>query len=137
MTLQLGMVVLDVSDLERSIGFYRLLGLDVPDPFPDRPAALHTMESGVSIVFVQGFAAGVDPGWVRPEGYQQALEFYVGDDAAVDEMWDRLTSAGYHGRMAPARPTGIYAALVDDPDGNVVLISSDPDANPGTEVSAN
>lgn len=134
MTLQLGMVVLDVSDLERSIAFYRLLGLDFPDPFPDRPVALHTMPSGVSIVLVQGFAAGVDPNWARPESYQQALEFYVGDDAAVDEMWSRLTSAGYHGRMAPARPTGIYSALIDDPDGHVMLISSDPNAKPGAEA---
>jgi predicted lactoylglutathione lyase len=130
MTLQLGMVVLDASDLNRSIAFYRLLGLDVPDPFPDRPVALHRMESGVSIVLAQGFAAGVDPDWVRPESYQQALEFYVGDDAAVDEVWSRLTDAGHHGRMAPASPTGIYAALIDDPDGNVVMISSDPEAGP-------
>jgi predicted lactoylglutathione lyase len=131
MTLQLGMVVLDVTDVERSIAFYRLLGLDVPDPFPDRPVALHTMDSGVSIVLVQGFAAGVDPGWVRPAGYHQALEFYVGDDAAVDRTWLRLTSAGHHGRMAPVRnELGIYAALIDDPDGHVVLISSDPNAAP-------
>jgi hypothetical protein len=33
--------------------------------------------------------------------------------------------------MAPAKTTGPYAAMVDDPDGNVVLISSDPDADPG------
>lgn len=133
MTLQLGMVVLDVSDLQRSIAFYRLLGLAVPDPFPDRPVALHTMESGVSIVLVEGFAARVDPDWSRPTGYQQALEFYVGGDAAVDEMWSRLTAAGYHGRMAPTSATGIYAAMVDDPDGNVVLISSDPKAKPKAE----
>ena len=133
MALQLGMVVLDVSDLDRSIAFYRLLGLDVPDPRPDRPVTLHVMDSGVSIVLIQGFAALVDPGWTRPQGYQQALEFYVGDDAAVDEMWARLTAAGHHGRMAPATPTGIYAAMVDDPDGNVVLISSDPTADPAAD----
>src|ERR1700759_5039557 len=129
MTLQLGMVVLDVDDLERSITFYRLLGLDVPDPFPDRPVALHTMASGVSMVLVQGFAAQLDPDWVRPRSYQQPLEFYVGDDAAVDEMWNRLTVAGHHGRMAPTTQTGLYAAMVDDPDGNVVMISSDPTAS--------
>lgn len=130
MTLQLGMVVLDVNDLDRSIAFYRLLGLDVPDPFPDRPVSLHTMESGVSIVLVQGFAARVDPNWVRPQGYQQALEFYVGSDEAVDTTWRKLTTAGHHGRMAPTTTTGPYAAMVDDPDGNVVLVSSDPDADP-------
>ena len=134
MTLQLGMVVLDVNDLEHSIAFYRLLGLEVPDPFPDRPVALHTMPSGVSIVLVRGFAASIDPDWVRPNSYQHALEFYVGEDAAVDETWNRLTSAGYHGRMAPARRGGIYMGLVDDPDGNVVLISSDPSAQLGRET---
>lgn len=125
MTLQLGMVVLDVSDLERSIAFYRLLGLDVPDPFSDRPVSLHTMESGVSIVLVQGFAVRVDLEWVRPESYQQALEFYVGDDAAVDEMWTRLTTAGHRGRLAPSTTTGMYGATVDDPDGND-LVGEEP-----------
>jgi predicted lactoylglutathione lyase len=131
--MQLGMVVLDVGDLQHSIAFYRLLGLDVPDPSPDRPVAVHRMESGVSIVFAQGFAAGVEPGWIRPTSFQQAFEFYVGDDAAVDEMWNKLTSAGHRGRMAPSSPTGIYSALVDDPDGNVIMISSDPGASPGGE----
>lgn len=128
--MQLGMVVLDVADIDRSIAFYRRLGLAVPDPMPDRPVTLHRMDSGVSLVLVEGFAARVDPDWVRPEGYQQALEFLVGDDAAVDAVWTDLLSAGYHGRMAPDRPTGVYAALVDDPDGNVVMISSDPEADP-------
>jgi hypothetical protein len=31
--------------------------------------------------------------------------------------------------MAPRRTTGPYAAMIDDPDGNVILISSDPAAN--------
>jgi predicted lactoylglutathione lyase len=128
--MQLGMVILDVEDLERSLAFYRLLGLDVPDPFADRPVSLLRMDSGVSLVLTQGFAARVDPSWVRPESYQQLLEFLVGDDAAVDAEWERLTAAGYHGRMAPARTTGVYAAMIDDPDGNVVLISSDPAADP-------
>ncbi len=128
--MQLGMVILDVEDLERSLAFYRLLGLDVPDPFADRPVSLLRMDSGVSLVLVQGFAARVDPSWVRPESYQQVMEFLVGDDADVDAEWERLTAAGYHGRMPPARTTGVYAAMIDDPDGNVVLISSDPAADP-------
>ena len=47
------------------------------------------------------------------------------DDARVDAEWERCTSAGYHGRMAPARTTGLYATMIDAPDGKVVLISSD------------
>ncbi|MEV6846654.1 VOC family protein [Actinoplanes sp. NPDC051411] len=130
MELQLGMIGLDVRDLQRSVEFYRLLGLAMPDPFPDRPVSLLRMESGVSLVLAEGFAAGADPDWERPDrGYQQFLEFFVGDDAAVDEQWNRLTAAGHHGRMAPRKTTGPYAAMIDDPDGNVVLISSDPAAD--------
>jgi predicted lactoylglutathione lyase len=133
MGIQLGMVGLDVRDLRRSIEFYRLLGIDLPEPHPDRPVSLYRMDSGVSLVLAEGFAAGADPSWVRPEhGYQQVLEFFVGDDAAVDAEWNKLTSAGYHGRMAPTKTAGPYAAMIDDPDGNVVLISSDAAADPDT-----
>jgi predicted lactoylglutathione lyase len=130
MNLQLGMIGLDVRDVRRSIDFYRLLGLAMPDPFPDRPVSLLKMDSGVTLVLAEGFAAGADPAWARPPlgHYQQFLEFFVGDDTAVDTQWNRLTAAGHHGRMSPRRTSGPYAAMVDDPDGNVILISSDPAA---------
>jgi predicted lactoylglutathione lyase len=137
MGMQLGMIGLEVRDLQRSIEFYRLLGLEVPDPFPDRPVSVYRMDSGVSLLLTEGFAAAVDPGWVRPVGggYQIFMEFFVGDDAAVDAEWEKLTSAGYHGRRAPAKTVGPYAAMVDDPDGNVVLISSDAAADPAAAAS--
>jgi predicted lactoylglutathione lyase len=131
MAMQLGMVALDVRDIGRSIAFYRLLGLDIPDPSPGRPVSLCKMESGVTLVLAEGFAAAADPAWARPEGgYQIFLEFFVGDDAAVDAEWEKLTGAGHHGRMAPVKTPGPYAAMVDDPDGNVILISSDAAADP-------
>jgi predicted lactoylglutathione lyase len=137
MGIQLGMIGLEVRDLQRSIEFYRLLGLEVPDPFPDRPVSVFRMDSGVSLVLAEGFAPAADPGWVRPEGggYQIFLEFFVGDDAAVDAEWEKLTSAGYHGRRAPSKTVGPYAAMIDDPDGNVMLISSDPAADPDSTAS--
>jgi catechol 2,3-dioxygenase-like lactoylglutathione lyase family enzyme len=126
MAIEFGMVVLDVRDLGRSIDFYRQLGLDVPDPFPDRPISVYRMDNGVSIVIGEGLAEANDPTWTRPEGgYQQFLEFLVDDDAAVDAEWERLTAAGHHGRRAPAKIVGPYAAMIDDPDGNVILITSD------------
>ena len=136
MGMQLGMIGLDVRDIGRSIEFYRLLGVPMPDPSPDRPVSIHRMDSGVSLVLAEGFAAAVDPGWARPEaGYQSVLEFFVGDDAAVDAEWEKLTAAGYHGRTAPAKTVGPYAAMIDDPDGNVVLISSDAAADPDSAAA--
>jgi predicted lactoylglutathione lyase len=127
--IQLSMLIIEVHDLPASIRFYRRLGLDVPDPVSGRPVVVHRMGSGVSLLLTTSFASRYDPAWSRPVGgYQQLLEFYVGEDAAVDERWATLTEAGYHGRMPPTRTQGPYAAMIDDPDGNVVLLTSDESA---------
>jgi predicted lactoylglutathione lyase len=131
MELQLSMIVLEVQDLARSIAFYRRLGLDVADAPPERPIVVHRMPSGVSLLLTSGFASRYDQTWTRPEsGYQQMLEFYVGNDDAVEQKWAELTGAGYHGRLPPTQTVGPYAAMVDDPDGNVVLLTSDEAGSP-------
>ena len=127
MDIRFGMLVLAVQDLQRSIEFYRLLGLGGLDPSGDRPVSLSKLTDDVTLVLITEALAGLDP---RPAGMehraQQLLEFLVGDDAAVDAEWQKLTAAGYHGRQPPANRFGPYAAMVDDPDGNVTLITSDP-----------
>jgi predicted lactoylglutathione lyase len=130
MGIQLGMVVLDVRDIERSIAFYRLVGLEMPDPPAERRVTQLRMDSGVTLLLIEGFAERNDPSWVRPgaDTYQQILEFVADGDGEVDDLWAAVTGAGFHGRKEPSRGGGIYSALVDDPDGNVVMISSDPNA---------
>ena len=119
-------VALPMRDADAMVAFYRALGLDVPDPQPGRPLVIHRMGSGVSLLLTTSFAATYDPAWTRPAGgYQQLLEFYVGDDASVDRRWADLVAAGHPGRMPPTQTAGPYAAMVDDPDGNVVLLTSD------------
>ncbi|GAA5093242.1 VOC family protein [Microbacterium yannicii] len=132
MELQLSMVVLEVADLDASVRFYRRLGLDIPDPDPDRPVVAHRMGSGVTLLITRGFASRYDPTWAPPAGggYSQLLEFYVGDDAVVDSTWADLVGAGYRGRMPPTKTAGPYAAIVDDPDGNAILLTSDEAASP-------
>lgn len=131
MEIQLAMVILEVRDLQASIAFYRRLGLDVPDPAGDRPVTVHRMGSGVSLLLTTTFASRYDPDFERPaRGYQQLLEFYVGEDAKVRNTWSSLTAAGYHGRMPPTKTAGPFAAMVDDPDGNVILLTSDEAAQP-------
>ena len=131
MELQLSMVVLEVADLDASVRFYRRLGLDIADPDTGRPVVAHRMGSGVTLLITTGFASRYDPTWAPPVGgYSQLLEFYVGDDAVVDSMWADLVDAGYRGRMPPTQTVGPYAAIVDDPDGNAILITSDEAASP-------
>lgn len=134
--LQLSMVVLEVRDLEASVRFYRTLGLEIPDPPAGRPVIVHRMPSGVSLLLTTGFASAYDPGWFRPAGgYQQLLEFYVGEDSMVESKWRELTGSGYHGRMPPTATVGPFAAMVDDPDGNVILLTSDAAAVPEQSAS--
>ncbi|MDN5798177.1 MAG: hypothetical protein L0H79_20860 [Intrasporangium sp.] len=129
MEMQLSMVILEVRDLPASIEFYRRVGLDLADPGPGRPVVIHRMGSGVSLLLTTSFASAYDPAWSRPNGgYQQLLEFYAGENGAVDQRWADLVDAGYHGRMPPTQTVGPYAAMVDDPDGNVVLLTSDETA---------
>ncbi|MBW9095349.1 hypothetical protein JNB62_16825 [Microbacterium jejuense] len=133
MELQLSMVVLEVADLEASVRFYQRLGLDIPDVEPGgRPVVAHRMGSGVTLLITTAFASVYDPTWSRPSGggYSQMLEFYVGEDAVVDSRWAELLDAGYVGRMPPTQTAGPYAAIVEDPDGNVVLLTSDEAASP-------
>lgn len=128
MNIQFGMMVLYTRDLDKSLEFYRQLGLDIPDPQPGRPVATYRMPSGVTLIFTtEELARRFDSGWTRPDsrGYQQVMEFVVDEDDNVDTLWNRLITAGYHGRTAPAHINGPYAAMIDDPDGNAVLITAD------------
>jgi predicted lactoylglutathione lyase len=132
MEIQLAMVVLEVRDLDAATQFYRRLGLDVPPPVEGRPVVVHRMGSGVSLLLTTSFASRYDATFERPDrGYQQLLEFYVGSDAEVRRVWTELTEAGHHGRMPPTQTSGPFAAMVDDPDGNVILLTSDEAAQPG------
>jgi predicted lactoylglutathione lyase len=127
MEIQLNMLGVVVSDMAAALRFYRLLGLEIPATEDDKPFVLHRMGSGVTIFFDTVFADRYDQDHVMPSraGYRTLFEFYLGDDEAVDAKYAQLTEAGYHGRMPPEQTTGPYAAMVDDPDGNVVLLTSD------------
>jgi len=129
-TVQVSMIGLMVEDMPRALAFYRLLGLDIPVEDDEKRFVMHRMESGVTLFWDRFFADEYDPSRQPVTGenrnhYQSMLEFYLGHDEAVDAMYATLTGAGYHGRMAPAQTVGPYAAMVDDPDGNVLLLTSD------------
>ena len=127
MEIQLSMLGVIVRDMPAALRFYRLVGLDIPASEDEKPFVIHRMGTGVSIFFDTVFAARYDPEHRLPtgDGYGSLFEFYLGDDASVDAKYVELTGAGYHGRMEPGQTSGPYAAMVDDPDGNVVLLTSD------------
>ena len=125
MSLQLSMIGLVVGDMAVSLEFYRRLGIEIPEGSEEKPFVLKRMESGVSIFWDTVFADKYDPDGERPEsGYQVMLEFFLEDERAVDAKYEEMTRYGYRGRREPVQTFGPYAAMVDDPDGNVVLLSA-------------
>jgi predicted lactoylglutathione lyase len=127
MSIQLAMVGLVVTDMKRSLDFYRRLGLDIPPGEDAKPFVMHRMPSGVTIFFDTVFFPDADPERrSAPAGsYNVALEFYAGTREAVDRLYADLTGSGSVGRRPPWKSTGPYAAIVEDPDGNPILITAE------------
>ena len=107
-----------VSDMARSIAFYRLVGLD----FPETPEEGH-MEAAQA----NGFRLMLDsedtvlsfrPDWTRSTGNQLGLAFECASPAEVDEIYARVTEAGFHGEKEPWDAFwGQRYAQLQDPDG--------------------
>ncbi len=128
MSLQLSMVGLMVENMPRALEFYRRLGLAIPEEEDEKKFVMLRMESGVTIFWDTVFANTYDPAREAPAGgYRVMLEFFLDDAAAVDAKYAELVGYGYHGRSAPVQTNGPYAAMVDDPDGNCILITNDSD----------
>ncbi|HEY1531814.1 MAG TPA: VOC family protein [Galbitalea sp.] len=127
MEIQLSMLGVIVRDMPAALKFYRMVGLDIAPAEDAKRFVIHRMGTGVSIFFDTVFAEHYDEGYATPApgGYSSMFEFYLGDDSSVDSKFAELTAAGYHGRMPPQQTSGPYAAMVDDPDGHVVLLTSD------------
>ena len=110
------------SDLARSLGFYRLLGLPVPEqPYPEHVAI--ELPGGNTLSFdTDETIAGMHPGWAPPNSPGRlALAFGVGSPTEVDTLFETVTNAGHPGPLKPYdAPWGMRYATVADPDGNWV-----------------
>jgi catechol 2,3-dioxygenase-like lactoylglutathione lyase family enzyme len=112
-----------VSDMAKSLAFYRALGLPVPDDAEELPHVEVPLPGGLRLLFdteetVRSFA----PHWRPVAGAGRlGLAFALPDAAAVDAAYTELTAAGHHGELAPFDAFwGQRYAVVHDPDGNGV-----------------
>ena len=119
------MVVLLVEDLPRSVAFYRRLGVEFPPDAEQRSDVQVPLGETHRLVISTTFVRN-DPDRSPPGGGSRILlEFFVDGNAAVDALFAELTAAGYRGRRAPWLTSfGAYMGMVDDPDGNTVLVTA-------------
>lgn len=134
MALELYMLGLIVRDMGRSLEFYRRLGLAIPEGSEASTHVEVKMGSGLTFFldsrpsrWDSGFVRSDEPGHVAASNsYRSVLEFYLKTRSAVEAMYAELTSLGYQGYRAPYETVfGMCFALVNDPDGNTILLSGD------------
>jgi uncharacterized glyoxalase superfamily protein PhnB len=108
-------------DIAASIRFYRLLGLDIPDP-EDSPHHDVELPGGIRLMWdTEELMQQLDPEREEPRGHRIPLAFECESAADVDATYARLVEAGHEGKKAPFDAFwGQRYANVVDPDGNVV-----------------
>jgi catechol 2,3-dioxygenase-like lactoylglutathione lyase family enzyme len=115
---QLNAIGIVASDMARSIRFYRLLGLDVPET-PDEGHVDTFLPNGVRFMLdseevIRSFL----PDWSRETGNQLSLALECATPAEVDELYQRITGEGFEGEKEPWDAFwGQRYALLLDPDG--------------------
>ena len=109
------------SDIAASVRFYRLLGLDVPEP-DDSPHHDVELPGGIRLMWdTEELMRQLDPEREEPRGHRMALAFECESADDVNTTYARLVEAGYEGKKAPYDAFwGQRYANVVDPDGNVV-----------------
>jgi len=119
------MVVLLIEDVPRSLAFYRRLGVEFPPEADQRTDVQVAIGDEHQLVLTSTFARNDPDRRPASGGSRIILEFFVDSNAAVDAKFAELTEAGYHGRREPFLTSfNAYMCMVDDPDGNTVLVTA-------------
>ena len=121
-----------VADMDASVAFYRLLGLEIPDTMPEFQAHHRSavLPGGVDFDLDSiEFARRWNPGWKGGSGgHTGVINFRVHDRSEVDQIHERLVAAGHPSEQAPHDAFwGARYAIVSDPDGNSIGIMSAAD----------
>ncbi len=115
---QLNAIGIVAADMGESIRFYRLFGLDVPET-PDEGHVDTFLPNGVRFMLdsEETMRSFID-GWTRETGNQVGIAFECASPAEVDEIYSRVTEAGFHGEKEPWDAFwGQRYALLKDPSG--------------------
>jgi catechol 2,3-dioxygenase-like lactoylglutathione lyase family enzyme len=127
MGLDLYMVGVIVEDMPRAVEFYRRLGLDVPDGADEQGFVEIEMSGLTFFLATEKHNARWDPARkeITGDGYRIVLEFYLESFDALEAKYEELTGFGYAAHLPPYDVTATTRfAMVDDPDGNTILLSA-------------
>jgi uncharacterized glyoxalase superfamily protein PhnB len=120
------------SDVDTSIGFYRTLGVPIPDEANWRSHHVGIPINGASLDLDSvDLTKGFDAKW---NGTGVVLIMRLPTRDAVDEAYERVVDAGHPGHLEPFDAFwGARYAVVLDPDGNHIGLMSPMDESLGGE----
>jgi uncharacterized glyoxalase superfamily protein PhnB len=105
------------SDMGRSIRFYRLLGVDLPET-PEETHVDALLPNGVRFMLDAEEEVRKFREWSRQTGNQVGIAFECEGPAQVDEVYARVVDGGFHGDKEPWDAFwGQHYAQLRDPDG--------------------
>jgi|SRR6185312_6776805 len=126
-------VNLVVRDMQGSLAFYRRLGLDIPgDAVWESGGHAHhasaETDGGVDLEFdSHQLARAYNRGFAAERG-RVTIGVSLESREAVDALWHALLAEGAHGLQPPFDAFwGARYAIVEDPDGNPVGLTSPVD----------
>jgi len=125
-----GAVVLSIvgiltADLNRSLAFYRRLGLEVPESTDGDSYRLRLTGDHVLFWETPSAVLAFDPSWSLPPsgGRRIVLEFGYATTDDLQATYRELTAHGAPTYLAPFDlGEGIRYAIVEDPDGNQISL---------------
>jgi len=128
MALELYMVGVIVEDMARSVEFYQRLGVEIPEGSEAKGFVGVKMGDLTFFLSTKEFTPRWDPAWKEGSGgYRILLEFYLKEREKVDAKYAEMIGYGYASHAAPyITEFNNYFALVNDPDGNTILLSAEP-----------
>jgi catechol 2,3-dioxygenase-like lactoylglutathione lyase family enzyme len=117
---KLDMIGIVTADIQKSLAFYRHLGLEIPDVPDSEDHVEITLENGLRFAWDKlEMVKSFDPhAALQPHSVGA---FLCANPAEVDAKYAQLTGAGYESHLAPWDAFwGQRYATVRDPDGNTV-----------------
>jgi catechol 2,3-dioxygenase-like lactoylglutathione lyase family enzyme len=111
-----------VSDMAKTLAFYRKLGLSAPDSADGQGHVEIGLSGGLRLMFdAEAEIRSFHPDWTPVRGGRAHLAFALPDAASLDTLHAELVAAGHESELAPFDGFwGQRYAVVLDPDGNGV-----------------
>lgn len=123
MTARFDAIGITVSHMDRSVPFFRLLGLDFPDGAETEGHVEAALPGGMRLMLdTEEVVRSFDPEYEPPtRAGRIGLAFLCDSVEQVDETYAAMIAAGHRGKMEPFDAFwGQRYATVFDPDGNLV-----------------